>query len=172
MTSFLRGTRGKEKESLSDWLKLGGICGAFLATLTTLLPPGSALGQELEGFKDTLSLLDAWIADRAASRGQPWLVDWCGSWRFVDLIGKSGHIRTIPMPGWVRQLLDDWSSAAGISSGRLFRRVHRTGRIWGDGLTEKAVWHVVKEFAGNRNRKTGATRPSENVSEALPCGWR
>src|SRR2546426_8339255 len=52
-------------------------------------------------------------------------------WAIVDLIGKSGHIRTIPVPGWVRQLLDDWFSAAGISSGRLFRRVHRTGRIWG-----------------------------------------
>jgi site-specific recombinase XerD len=69
-------------------------------------------------------------------------------WAIVDLIGKSGHIRTIPLPGWVRQLLDDWFSAAGINNGRLFRRVHRAGRVWGEGLTEKAVWHVVKEFAG------------------------
>jgi len=75
-------------------------------------------------------------------------------WAIVDLIGKSGHIRTIPVPGWVRQLLDDWFSAAGISSGRLFRRVHRTGRIWGKGLAEKAVWHVVKELAG----RTGITK--------------
>jgi site-specific recombinase XerD len=66
-------------------------------------------------------------------------------WAIVDLIGKSGHIRTIPLPGWVRQLLDDWFSAAGISTGRLFRRVHRTGKIWGERLTEKAAWHVVKE---------------------------
>jgi len=66
----------------------------------------------------------------------------------VDLIGKSGHIRTIPLPSWVRQVLDDWVSAGGISGGKLFRRVHRTGRIWGEKLTEKAVWHVVKEFAG------------------------
>jgi site-specific recombinase XerD len=28
------------------------------------------------------------------------------------------------------------------------------GRIWGEGLTEKAVWHVVKEFAG----KTGIAK--------------
>ncbi len=75
-------------------------------------------------------------------------------WAIVDLIGKSGHIRTIPLPGWVRQLLDDWFSAAVISSGRLFRRVHRTGKIWGEGLIEKAVWHVVKEFAG----KTGIAK--------------
>ena len=75
-------------------------------------------------------------------------------WAIVDLIGKSGHIRTIPMPGWVRQLLDEWSSAAGISGGRVFRRVHRTGKIWGEGLTEKAIWHVVKEFAA----KTGLAK--------------
>ncbi len=72
----------------------------------------------------------------------------------MDLIGKSGHIRTIPLPGWVRRVLDDWFAAAGISGGRLFRRVNRAGRIWGEGLTEKAVWHVVKEFAA----KVGITK--------------
>lgn len=40
-------------------------------------------------------------------------------WAIVDLIGTSGHIRAIPMPGWVRELLEDWFSAAGISSGRV-----------------------------------------------------
>jgi hypothetical protein len=25
-------------------------------------------------------------------------------WAIVDLIGKAGHVRTIPLPGWVRQL--------------------------------------------------------------------
>src|SRR5438876_3716803 len=68
-------------------------------------------------------------------------------WAIVDLIGKSGHIRTIPVPGWVRQLLDDRFSAAGISSGRLFRRAHRTGRIWRRGLAAKDVGQVVKECA-------------------------
>ena len=72
----------------------------------------------------------------------------------MDLIGKSGYIRTIPLPGWVRQVLDNWFSAAGISCGRLFRRIHRTGKIWGERLTDKAVWHVVKEFAG----KTGIAK--------------
>lgn len=54
-------------------------------------------------------------------------------WAIVDLIGKGGHIRTIPLPGWVRQVLDDWFAAAGISRGRLFRRVNKAGRIWGEG---------------------------------------
>jgi site-specific recombinase XerD len=29
----------------------------------------------------------------------------------------------------------------------LFRRVNKVGKTWGDGMTEKAVWHIVKEAA-------------------------
>ena len=68
-------------------------------------------------------------------------------WAIVDLVGKGGHIRTIPVPDWVYRLLNDWMLAAGIQGGRLFRRVSSAGRPWGDGVTEKLVWHVVKEFA-------------------------
>ena len=32
--------------------------------------------------------------------------------------------------------------------GRLFRRVCRTGTIWGEEMTEKVVWHVVNQYAG------------------------
>ncbi|MGA8873209.1 MAG: tyrosine-type recombinase/integrase [Candidatus Acidiferrales bacterium] len=68
-------------------------------------------------------------------------------WAIVDLVGKGGHVRTIPVPDWVRNELDDWLAAAGIDRGRLFRRVNKVGRPWGDGITEKAVWHIVKESA-------------------------
>ena len=72
-------------------------------------------------------------------------------WAIVDLIGKASHIRTIPVPGWVKDLIDDWVQAAGISSGRISRRVTRAGTIWGSGVSEKVVWHVVREYA----RKAG-----------------
>jgi site-specific recombinase XerD len=68
-------------------------------------------------------------------------------WAIVDLKGKAGHTRTIPMPGWVKELLDDWVSAANLTSGKLFRRVNKNGKSWGEGLTDKAVWHVVREYA-------------------------
>jgi site-specific recombinase XerD len=68
-------------------------------------------------------------------------------WAIVDLVGKAGHTRTVPMPDWVKQVLDDWLKAASLTSGRVFRRVNRAGRVWGDGMTEKVVWHVVREFA-------------------------
>jgi len=68
-------------------------------------------------------------------------------WAIVDLVGKGGHIRTVPVPDWVRTELDDWLAAAAIDRGKLFRRVNKVGRAWGDGMTVKAVWHIVKESA-------------------------
>ena len=47
----------------------------------------------------------------------------------------------------MRNELDDWLAAAGIDRERLFRRVNKVGRPWGDGITERAVWHIVKESA-------------------------
>ena len=69
-------------------------------------------------------------------------------WAIVDLIGKGTHIRTVPMPDWVKETLDDWLGAADIRRGKLFRCVCRKGTVWGSEITEKVVWHVVKEYAG------------------------
>jgi len=68
-------------------------------------------------------------------------------WAIVDLMGKGGHVRTVPVPDWVQHELDVWLAAAAIDRGRLFRRVTKTGTTWGEGVTEKAVWHIVKEAA-------------------------
>jgi site-specific recombinase XerD len=70
-------------------------------------------------------------------------------WAIVDLVGKGGHVRTIPVPDWVKQFLDEWFTAARITSGKLFRCVCRSGTVWGHGMTEKVVWHVVKTHAKN-----------------------
>jgi site-specific recombinase XerD len=40
-----------------------------------------------------------------------------------------------------------WLNAAGIDRGKIFRRVTRTGHTLGEGMTEKAVWHIVKASA-------------------------
>jgi len=62
-------------------------------------------------------------------------------------MGKAGHMPTVPVPDWVKQITDERVVAAGVGSGRLFRCVSRSGTVWGEGITEKVVWHVVKEFA-------------------------
>ncbi len=66
-----------------------------------------------------------------------------GHWAIVDLIGKGGHIRTVPIPDWVKAALDVWTSAAGIREGRIFRAVAR-GKTWGDGISQNVVWYVVR----------------------------
>src|SRR5215471_4160520 len=69
-----------------------------------------------------------------------------GHWVIADLIGKGKHIRTVPVPAWVKRAVDEWTAAAAIH-GVIFRRVSRMGKIWGDRITPKAIWHVVKTAA-------------------------
>ena len=75
-------------------------------------------------------------------------------WAIVDLVGKGGHIRTVPMPDWVKEAIDLWAMAARIRDGRIFRCVCRNGCAWGDKITEKVAWCTVKEHAG----KLGITK--------------
>jgi site-specific recombinase XerD len=65
----------------------------------------------------------------------------------VDLVGKGGHIRTVPVPVWVKSALDRWLAAADITEGRIFRAVSRHGTAWGKGISENVVWYVVRNCA-------------------------
>ena len=67
-----------------------------------------------------------------------------GHWAVVDLIGKGGHIRTVPIPEWVKAALDQWTLAARVTEGRIFRAVARAGKVWGKGISQNVVWYVVK----------------------------
>jgi integrase len=68
-------------------------------------------------------------------------------WLIADLKGKAGHIRTVPIPQWVKAAVDAWSTAAGIIEGTVFRSINKSGSVWGDGMTPKVLWEVVKEAA-------------------------
>ena len=52
-------------------------------------------------------------------------------WVIADLIGKGKHVRTVPVPAWTKRVVDEWTDVASISTGALFRRVGRLGKIWG-----------------------------------------
>lgn len=56
---------------------------------------------------------------------------WEEHWAIVDLVGKGGHIRTVPVPEWVKATVDIWTTAAGLSEGQVFRCVCRAGKRWG-----------------------------------------
>src|SRR5437762_6769660 len=42
-----------------------------------------------------------------------------GHWAVVDLIGKGGHTRTVPIRGWVKLALDHWTLATRITEGKI-----------------------------------------------------
>jgi len=70
-----------------------------------------------------------------------------GRWCIVDLKGKHGRVRTMPMPTWVKVAIDAWSSAAELSDGYLLRPVNRADRVAGECLGEKVVWQMLQQYA-------------------------
>ena len=81
------------------------------------------------------------------------------------------------MPDWVKDLTDAWLEVAGISTGRIFRRVTRAGPVWGSGLSEEVLWHVVRhyakkagieKFAPHDFRRTGARLCHQAGGELRP----
>jgi integrase len=74
-----------------------------------------------------------------------------GHWVIVDLVGKGGHVRTVPIPLWVKAALDRWLTAADIVRGRVFRAVSKNGVVRGEGISDNVVWYVV----GRHCRKIG-----------------
>src|ERR1700751_5332139 len=68
-------------------------------------------------------------------------------WVIADLHGKAGHIRTVPIPLWVKEAVDRWTEASGIKDGCLFRAINKAGKIWGHGMTPKVLWEIVKRAA-------------------------
>jgi integrase len=68
-------------------------------------------------------------------------------WVVADLIGKGGHVRTVPIPSWVKSAVDTWTTAAGITDGRAFRAINRAGRVLGQRHVAKGAVDVVRVAA-------------------------
>jgi integrase len=77
-----------------------------------------------------------------------------GRWVIADLIGKRKRIRTVPIPGWAKVAIDQWTGVAGITEGRLFRSVDKAGRVTGETLSAQAIYLIV------------TARRAENICEA------
>src|SRR4051795_2382245 len=66
-------------------------------------------------------------------------------WVFADLIGKGGHIRTVPIPDWFAEAVAVWLREAGVTAGAVFRAINKGGRIAPNGFSPKVIWGVVKQ---------------------------
>jgi integrase len=69
-------------------------------------------------------------------------------WVIADLVGKGGHVRTVPVPTWVKVAVDRWLTAAGISTGPIFRAINKAKRIGTSGFSPKVIWGVVEVGEG------------------------
>lgn len=69
-----------------------------------------------------------------------------GRWVIPDLIGKHGHIRTIPVPAWVKAAVDRWTTAAQIHGGTILRGMNRHGRITHGSLSDQALYAVAAQY--------------------------
>jgi site-specific recombinase XerC len=77
-------------------------------------------------------------------------------WVLVDITGKGYRVRSVAVPAWVKAAIDAWTIAAGITEGKIFRAVHKGGKVWGQDLTPGAVQQIVQQYARAMGRKAGA----------------
>src|SRR5579863_4855034 len=59
-----------------------------------------------------------------------------GRWCIVDLVGKQGRVRTVPMATWTKVAIDAWTVATGLTQGFVFRPVNRRDVICGQRMSE------------------------------------
>jgi integrase len=75
------------------------------------------------------------------------IVDREGRAVIVDLVGKGRRVRTVAVPHWVKQSVNQWTAAAGITEGPLLRSVSKSGKVGETGLGDWSVWSVVERSA-------------------------
>ena len=66
-------------------------------------------------------------------------------WVIIDLIGKGGRVRTVPMPSWTKSAIDSWTAAAEIVSGIVFRAINKGGRVTGS-ITPRGIFELVQHY--------------------------
>ena len=66
-----------------------------------------------------------------------------GRFMILDLVGKRGRIRSIPMPRFTKRAIDAYTQDADLSEGHIFRSVNRWDQLQYDHLSPQAVRRVV-----------------------------
>jgi integrase len=77
--------------------------------------------------------------DQLQSREEHWVI--------VDLLGKGGRFRTVPVPNWCKALIDLWLRDSGVADGKIFRRIWKNRTELAFGVTVDVVWTAVRRYA-------------------------
>lgn len=70
-----------------------------------------------------------------------------GRWVLVDLIGKRNKVRSVPMPNWTKQAIDEYATAADLTDEIVFRPINRGGHMTRQRMTEQAIYNLVVEYS-------------------------
>jgi len=66
-------------------------------------------------------------------------------WVLLDLRGKGRRLRTVPVPHWVKRLLDRWLAESGVTEGPLFRTLRKGGALGpATPLSEDLIYTLVR----------------------------
>jgi site-specific recombinase XerD len=94
-------------------------------------------------------------------------------WVIADLVGKGGHVRTVPIPNWVKSTLDAWMAAAAITHGRVFRAINKAGSCMGRRhVTQGAVGCCPRRSGSCGDRQARSARPAAHLRPSLPSRRR
>ncbi|HXN27770.1 MAG TPA: hypothetical protein VN902_11650, partial [Candidatus Acidoferrales bacterium] len=74
-----------------------------------------------------------------------------GHWVIADLRGKGGHIRTIPVPQWVKEAVDSWTVGAGRSVATVYQqsrqnlgtRLYTQGHLGNRESKREKLWSTI-----------------------------
>lgn len=67
-------------------------------------------------------------------------------WVLADVTGKGKRVRTVPVPAWVKALVDQWTEQACVVNSRLFRAINKGGVLWGEGISADTVWAIARKY--------------------------
>jgi integrase len=68
-------------------------------------------------------------------------------WVIPELVGKGRRVRLVPVPSWVKDRLDLWTTSANLRENRIFRAVKKNGEVSSESLSTTAVWKIVLQHA-------------------------
>lgn len=74
-----------------------------------------------------------------------------GRWAIVNLVGKGGTMRTIPINARFKRYVDKWCERAGITTGLILRRcswAEGKFRVSDQGVSEQAIYRLVRRYSG------------------------
>jgi site-specific recombinase XerD len=70
-------------------------------------------------------------------------------WVIPELLGKGRRVRLVPVPAWVKERLDLWTTNGNIREKRTFRAVRKNGTVSGESLSAAGIWKIVEQYAMN-----------------------